>query len=210
MCTCNNAIPQKQQKTNSKEALWPHVREFADRAISHVAATLGRLAAAGEVCELYAVHGHYADAGEAAALVACTLGVDMVLTGHSLGRNKLEHLLKSRECYLIASCFAFLHQHAESDGQLCAPLPSSCLSTPVTAAALKNTHIARHTTTLNDSTTPPTTTPISTGTMGRREIEAAYAISRRIEAEERGLDCASLVFTSTRQEVRDQWGLYDG
>jgi hypothetical protein len=26
-----------------------------------------------------------------------TLGSDMVLTGHSLGRNKLDHLLKSRE-----------------------------------------------------------------------------------------------------------------
>jgi hypothetical protein len=42
--------------------------------------------------------GHYADAGEAAALMSLTLGADMVLTGHSLGRNKLEHLLKSREC----------------------------------------------------------------------------------------------------------------
>lgn len=43
---------------------------------------------------LYAVHGHYADAGEAAALMAHTLGVPMVLTGHSLGRNKLDHLLR--------------------------------------------------------------------------------------------------------------------
>ena len=33
----------------------------------------------------------------AVALVACALGVDMMLTGHSLGRNKLDHLLKSRE-----------------------------------------------------------------------------------------------------------------
>ena len=46
--------------------------------------------------------------------------------------------------------------------------------------------------------------------MTRREVEAAYAISRRIEAEERALDCASVVFTSTRQEVKEQWGLYDG
>lgn len=43
---------------------------------------------------LFAVHGHYADAGEAAALMAHTLGVPMVLTGHSLGRNKLDHLLR--------------------------------------------------------------------------------------------------------------------
>lgn len=44
------------------------------------------------------VHGHYADAGEVASMVASTMastetGLDMVMTGHSLGRNKLEHLL---------------------------------------------------------------------------------------------------------------------
>lgn len=48
------------------------------------------------------------------------------------------------------------------------------------------------------------------GTMSRAEIESGYAISRRIEAEERALDAALLVFTSTQQEVKDQWGLYDG
>lgn len=41
--------------------------------------------------------GHYADAGEVAALMALTMAAtedcDMVMTGHSLGRNKLEHLL---------------------------------------------------------------------------------------------------------------------
>lgn len=57
--------------------------------------TLAKLTACGEPCELYNIHGHYADAGEAAALMSYTLGVDMVLTGHSLGRNKLDHLLKS-------------------------------------------------------------------------------------------------------------------
>jgi sucrose-phosphate synthase len=46
--------------------------------------------------------------------------------------------------------------------------------------------------------------------MSRAEIEAGYQISRRIEAEERALDAALLVFTSTQQEVKDQWGLYDG
>jgi hypothetical protein len=61
---------------------------------------------------LYAVHGHYADAGEASALMAHTLGVPMVLTGHSLGRNKLDHLLR---CELHPSlpiscpyCFCFV------------------------------------------------------------------------------------------------------
>ncbi len=46
------------------------------------------------------VAGHYADAGEVAALMALTMAatedVDMVMTGHSLGRNKLEHLLGAR------------------------------------------------------------------------------------------------------------------
>jgi len=126
-----------------KERLWPHVREFADRGIAHARATLARLADAGTPCELYAVHGHYADAGEGAALMASTLGVECVVTGHSLGRNKLDHLLAS-------------------------------------------------------------------GTMTRGEVEATYRIARRIEAEERCLDAAALVLTSTRQEVDDQWGLYNG
>ncbi len=50
------------------------------------------------------VHGHYADAGEVAALIASTMAsteaVDMVMTGHSLGRNKLEHLLASGTAHL--------------------------------------------------------------------------------------------------------------
>ena len=29
------------------------------------------------------MHGHYADAGEVAALMSSTLGIDMVMTGHS-------------------------------------------------------------------------------------------------------------------------------
>lgn len=56
---------------------------------------LGTMAEAGRRCELYAVHGHYADAGEVAVLMSSTLGVPMIMTGHSLGRNKLEHLLAS-------------------------------------------------------------------------------------------------------------------
>ena len=44
--------------------------------------------------------------------------------------------------------------------------------------------------------------------MTRPEVEASYRISRRIEAEERALESAVMVLTSTRQEVDDQWGLY--
>lgn len=37
--------------------------------------------------------------------------------------------------------------------------------------------------------------------MSRDEIESSYKISRRIEGEERALDVATMVFTSTQQEV---------
>ena len=50
----------------------------------------------------------------------------------------------------------------------------------------------------------------SVGTISKPEIEKTYKISRRIEAEERGLDSAMMVFTSTQQEVDEQWGLYEG
>jgi hypothetical protein len=90
-------IPTTSPPPPRKEQLWPYIREFSDNALTHVCKTLTKLAAAGEACELYDIHGHYADAGEAAALMSYTLGVDMVLTGHSLGRNKLDHLLKSGE-----------------------------------------------------------------------------------------------------------------
>lgn len=126
-----------------KEQLWPYVREFADRGIVHVNSMLSKLSGSGRRCELYCVHGHYADAGECAMLMASTLGVPQITTGHSLGRNKLEHLLAG-------------------------------------------------------------------GGMSRSQIEATYNISRRIEAEERCLDLSSIVFTSTQQEVDEQWGLYNG
>ena len=126
-----------------KEQLWPYVREFADRGIVHVNSMLSKLTDSGRRCDLYCVHGHYADAGECAMLMASTLGVPQITTGHSLGRNKLEHLLAS-------------------------------------------------------------------GGVTMNQIEMTYSISRRIEAEERCLDLSSMVFTSTQQEVDEQWGLYNG
>lgn len=48
------------------------------------------------------------------------------------------------------------------------------------------------------------------GSMTKKEIEETYAISRRIEAEERALETATMVLTSTQQEIDEQWGLYDG
>ena len=129
-----------------KESLWPHVPEFVDAALSHVvnmARALGDELGAGRPVWPYVVHGHYADGGLAAARLSAALNVPMVLTGHSLGRNKFEQLMKQ-------------------------------------------------------------------GRATREEINETYKIARRIEGEELGLDVAEMVVTSTRQEIEEQWGLYDG
>ncbi|CAK7344519.1 unnamed protein product [Dovyalis caffra] len=128
-----------------KESLWPWIPEFVDGALNHI---VNMARALGEVNEgkptwPYVIHGHYADAGEVAAHLSGALNVPMVLTGHSLGRNKFEQLLKQ----------------------------------------------GRH---------------------SKEHINATYKIMRRIEAEELGLDAAEMVVTSTRQEIEEQWGLYDG
>ena len=130
----------------SKELLWPHVPEFVDGALSHIvhmARVLGEQVGGGQPVWPHVVHGHYADAGDIAGLLSGALGVPMVLTGHSLGRNKLEQLLKQ-------------------------------------------------------------------GRQSPEDINNTYKIMRRIEAEEFALDSAELVITSTRQEIDQQWGLYDG
>jgi sucrose-phosphate synthase len=83
-----------------KELLWPYIQEFADGALNHIlhiSKVLGERIGSGSTTEPvwpYLIHGHYADAGNVAALLSGALNVPMVLTGHSLGRNKLEQLLK--------------------------------------------------------------------------------------------------------------------
>lgn len=129
-----------------KESLWPYIPEFVDGALSHIvnmARAIGEQVNAGKAVWPYVIHGHYADAGEVAARLSGTLNVPMVLTGHSLGRNKFEQLLKQ-------------------------------------------------------------------GRLTKGEINTTYKIMRRTEAEELGLDTAEMVITSTRQEIDEQWGLYDG
>uniref|UniRef100_A0A2N9EP00 Sucrose-phosphate synthase n=1 Tax=Fagus sylvatica TaxID=28930 RepID=A0A2N9EP00_FAGSY len=129
-----------------KESLWPYIPEFIDGALNHIvnmARALGEQVSGGKPTWPYVIHGHYADAGEVAAHLSGALNVPMVLTGHSLGRNKFEQLLKQ-------------------------------------------------------------------GRLSREDINSTYRIMRRIEAEELGLDAAQMVVTSTRQEIEEQWGLYDG
>ncbi|EOY05211.1 Sucrose phosphate synthase 3F isoform 5 [Theobroma cacao] len=129
-----------------KELLWPYIQEFVDGALAHVlnmSKVLGEQIGGGHPVWPYVIHGHYADAGDSAALLSGALNVPMVLTGHSLGRNKLEQLLKQ-------------------------------------------------------------------GRQSKEDINSTYKIMRRIEAEELSLDAAELVITSTKQEIEEQWGLYDG
>ncbi|XP_021899158.1 probable sucrose-phosphate synthase 1 [Carica papaya] len=129
-----------------KELLWPHIPEFVDGALNHIiqmSNVLGEQIGGGKPVWPAAIHGHYADAGDAVALLSGALNVPMLFTGHSLGRDKLEQLLKQ-------------------------------------------------------------------GRLSRDEINTTYKIMRRIEAEELSLDSSEIVITSTRQEIDEQWRLYDG
>jgi hypothetical protein len=90
-----------------------HACRFADNGLEVIQDIQTKLRKANEPASLYAVHGHYADAGEIAALIAHTLGVPMVLTGHSLGRNKLDSLkrqgtLSADQIEARARCFLLL------------------------------------------------------------------------------------------------------
>ncbi len=115
-----------------KERLWNYLDVFADQALLHLR-SVNRLPDV--------IHAHYADAGYVGRQLAHLIGCPFIFTGHSLGRVKLQQLLKKG----------------------------------------------------NDEAS----------------LEKKYAISRRIEAEELSLDAASLVVTSTSQEVREQYELYD-
>ncbi|MGM0476217.1 MAG: HAD-IIB family hydrolase [Pseudomonadota bacterium] len=68
-----------------KEVLWPHLGVFADRALYHIREV-------GRVPDV--VHSHYADAGLVGGRLADLLGVPLVHTGHSLGRDKKARLLE--------------------------------------------------------------------------------------------------------------------
>ncbi|MBU1191021.1 MAG: HAD-IIB family hydrolase [Gammaproteobacteria bacterium] len=68
-----------------KEVLWPYLDSFTDHALQHVR-RIGRLPDV--------VHSHYADAGYVGSRLSALLGVPLVHTGHSLGREKRRRLLE--------------------------------------------------------------------------------------------------------------------
>lgn len=115
-----------------KEQLWDHLDSFVD----NLMLWLNEQERMPDF-----VHSHYADAGYAGVRLANLLGVPLVHTGHSLGRDKRKRLL------------------------------------------------ARG--------------------LSREAIEKTYNIGRRIDAEEEVLANAALVITSTRNEIEEQYGLYD-
>ena len=77
--------------------MWPYIPKFVHGALGHIlniSKAWGDLIGEGRSVWPHVIHGHYADAGDAACLLSGALNVPMVLTGHSLGQNKLEQLLK--------------------------------------------------------------------------------------------------------------------
>ena len=68
-----------------KEMLWEHLDEFIDKALRFIEED-------GDVPDV--VHGHYADGNYLAGQVSEIFGIPFIATGHSLGRNKKNILLK--------------------------------------------------------------------------------------------------------------------
>ncbi len=67
-----------------KEQLWDHLESFSDN-LAHLLQEQGRLPTL--------IHSHYADAGYVGVRLSNLLGIPLVHTGHSLGRDKRKRLL---------------------------------------------------------------------------------------------------------------------
>jgi sucrose-phosphate synthase len=67
-----------------KEVLWPHLDSMADQALQHIRSV-------GRIPDI--IHSHYADAGYVGTRLASLLGIPLIHTGHSLGREKRRRLL---------------------------------------------------------------------------------------------------------------------
>ena len=114
-----------------KELLWPNLDQLVDALVLHITRQQRRPDW---------IHAHYADAGWVGAQIQQRLGIPLVFTGHSLGREKQRRLLE-------------IGQNPE-------------------------------------------------------QVNHRYAMERRIGAEEEALAAASMVVTSTRQEIRVQYERY--
>lgn len=69
-----------------KELLWPHLEEFVDKSIKYIKSKE-------ELPDI--IHSHYADAGYVCTELTKFFGIPLVHTGHSLGRSKLNNLMKN-------------------------------------------------------------------------------------------------------------------
>jgi sucrose-phosphate synthase len=78
-----------------KAGLWKYIQEFTDNVVKFIEEFYSN--SINNKYKLYVIHGHYADAGEVAVNIGKKLGIDVIFTGHSLGRNKLSYLLKQNE-----------------------------------------------------------------------------------------------------------------
>ena len=115
-----------------KEQLWDHLDTLLDNLVVWLR---------GQPRRPDAIHAHYPDAGYVGVRLANLLGVPLVYTGHSLGRDKRRRLLAAG--------------------------------------------------------------------VSPEEVESTYTIGRRIVAEEETLAHADRVIASTRNEVDNQYALYD-
>lgn len=75
-----------EQKYLRKEMLWDSLENFADNALAY-------LKSQGRIPDV--IHSHYADAGYVGSRLSHQLGIPLVHTGHSLGRNKRQQLIAS-------------------------------------------------------------------------------------------------------------------
>ena len=77
-------IPFGPKRYLRKELLWPYLDELADQLVSELLK---------ESILPDWIHAHYADAGYVGSLVSNRLGIPLVFTGHSLGREKQRRLI---------------------------------------------------------------------------------------------------------------------
>ena len=77
-------IPFGPKRYLRKELLWPYLDDLADQLVNRLLE---------QTILPDWIHAHYADAGYVASLVCSRLGIPLVFTGHSLGREKQRRLL---------------------------------------------------------------------------------------------------------------------